>query len=88
MVFNRFKPSGEKHVAAGSFGNNVDPNNTEKNDFSSSSDIDRLSLEERNEKEIQLHPDQITSNAQDGVQKAEAAALVWPKSVVYATYAW
>ncbi|KUI54001.1 Siderophore iron transporter mirB [Cytospora mali] len=47
-----------------------------------------ISLERLNEKEIQAHPDQITTNAALGVQKAEAAALVWPKWAVYCTYAW
>lgn len=52
------------------------------------SDSDDLSLEAQNEKELDLHPDQVTQNADTGVQKAEAAALVWPKWAVYATYAW
>lgn len=52
------------------------------------SDSDGLSLEEKNEKEVIENPDHITSDAQLGVKKAEAAALVWPKWAVYATYAW
>lgn len=52
------------------------------------SDSDTLSLEARNEKEIQLHPDQITANAEVGVQKAEAVTLIWGKKTVYAVYAW
>ncbi|ROW11157.1 hypothetical protein VMCG_01112 [Cytospora schulzeri] len=48
----------------------------------------RVSLEQINEKEIQADPDHVTDNAALGVQKAEAAALVWPKWAVYATYAW
>ncbi|KAJ5135607.1 Major facilitator superfamily domain general substrate transporter [Penicillium bovifimosum] len=40
------------------------------------------------EKEIQEHPDEVTSNTADGVRKAEAVALVWSKKAVYATYAW
>lgn len=55
---------------------------------SSETDSSRLSLEAREEQEIKAHPDQITANAALGVQKAEAAALVWPKWAVYATYAW
>lgn len=51
-------------------------------------DSDNLSLDERNEKEVQQHPDQVTATAQIGQKKAEAAALVWPKSAVYGTYAW
>jgi MFS family permease len=49
---------------------------------------ERLSLDERNEKEIQKNPQQITKDAQMGQQKAEAVALVWSKSAVYTTYAW
>ncbi|KAH8788616.1 MFS transporter [Diaporthe sp. PMI_573] len=48
----------------------------------------RASLEEINEKEIQANPDHVTAGAALGVQKAEAAALVWPKWALYATYAW
>lgn len=51
-------------------------------------DSDTLSLEARNEKEVETNPDHVTANAQMGQQKAEAAALVWPKSAVYATYGW
>lgn len=54
----------------------------------SDTDSSRVSLEARDEKEIEAHPDQITANAALGVQKAEAAALVWPKWAVYATYGW
>ena len=65
-------------------------NDAEKHDIKDSAygtdtDSDRLSLDERNEKEVQLHPDQITQNAQSGQQKAEAVALVWSKPALYAT---
>ncbi|KAJ5293925.1 hypothetical protein PENANT_c009G08082 [Penicillium antarcticum] len=49
------------------------------------SDLSNLA---RAEKEIQEHPDEITSGAAAGVRKAEAVALVWGKKAVYATYAW
>jgi len=49
---------------------------------------DSLSLEERNEKEVELRPDNVTKDAQIGQQKAEAVALVWPKTAVYGTYVW
>ena len=49
---------------------------------------DTLSLEAQNEKETKLHPDEVTRNADTGIQKAEAAALVWPMWAVYCTYAW
>lgn len=32
--------------------------------------------------------DQVTQDAQLGVKKAEAAALVWSKKTLYLTYAW
>lgn len=54
----------------------------------SESDNDNLSLEAQNEKEIQRHPDRVTADAHKGIQKAEAAALVWTKPVLYATFAW
>jgi hypothetical protein len=47
-----------------------------------------LSLGEKDEKELVAHGDQVTADAHLGVQKAEAAALVWPKTAVYATYLW
>jgi hypothetical protein len=49
---------------------------------------DSLSLTEKNEREVIEHPDEITQDAQIGVQKAEATALVWSKTALYATYAW
>lgn len=54
----------------------------------SGSDADTLSLEARNEKEVRDHPDDVTSSAQEGVQKIEAAALIWGQKTVYAIYAW
>lgn len=51
------------------------------------SDI-RLSLEERNERNVQLHPDEVTKEAHLGVQKAEASAIVWTKPALFGTYAW
>lgn len=45
-------------------------------------------LEERDEREVLEHPDQITRDAQAGVQKAEATALVWSRKALYSTYAW
>ncbi|UNI16000.1 Siderochrome iron transporter 2 [Purpureocillium takamizusanense] len=57
-------------------------------DQATTSDSDTLSLEARNEKEVELHPDQVTRGAELGVQKAEAAALVWSRKAVLATYAW
>ncbi|POR36869.1 Siderophore iron transporter mirB [Tolypocladium paradoxum] len=51
-------------------------------------DSDTLSLEARNEKEVQANPDRVTQGAELGVQKAEATALVWSKKAVYLTYGW
>ncbi|KAH1280313.1 hypothetical protein KXW98_008480 [Aspergillus fumigatus] len=49
---------------------------------------DTVSLEEKSEREILERPNEITQDAQIGVQKAEATALVWSKTALYATYAW
>ncbi|KAJ5671497.1 hypothetical protein N7507_000624 [Penicillium longicatenatum] len=46
------------------------------------------SLEWHDEKEVQAHPDQINANADYGLQKAEAAALVYTKKVVFGIYGW
>ncbi|KAK4615803.1 Siderochrome iron transporter 2 [Fulvia fulva] len=54
----------------------------------SGSDSDNLSLEAKEEKRIQEAPDQVTSDAQAGIQKAEAAALVWSKTAIFGVYAW
>jgi len=56
-----------------------------------SSDTDsqsNLSLAAKEDKEVREHGDQITQDAQLGIQKAEAAALVWSKTTVYCIYAW
>ncbi|KAH8432660.1 putative siderochrome-iron transporter [Aspergillus melleus] len=63
-------------------------NSSPENPETSGSESDRKSLEARNEKEIELHPDQVTEGAQLGIQRAEAAALVWSKKALVATYAW
>ncbi len=55
--------------------------------YVSGSDSD-LDLVDRNEKEIHEHPDEVTVDAQPGVQKAEAVALVWSKTSLYIIYAW
>lgn len=49
---------------------------------------DSQSLEERNERQVLDYPDEVTQDAQIGVQKAEATALVWSRTALYATYAW
>lgn len=49
---------------------------------------DTVSLEEKSERETLERPNEITQDAQIGVQKAEATALVWSKTALYATYAW
>ncbi|CAK7266885.1 Siderochrome iron transporter 2 [Sporothrix epigloea] len=58
----------------------------EKDDLSDSSS--RLSLEARNELDVQKNGNKITADAQLGVKKAEAAALVWTRKQVLWTYAW
>jgi hypothetical protein len=56
--------------------------------YDSDTTSDTLSLEARNEREIEQHPDQVTADAHIGVQKAEAAALVWGKPALIFIYAW
>lgn len=65
---------------------NPEVNNDVEQPYDSASS--RLSLEQLDEKEVNAHPDQVTQGAALGVQKAEAAALVWPKWAVYCTYGW
>jgi len=54
----------------------------------SASEADSLSLDERNEKEVLQHPNEVTASANEGVKKAEAAALMWSQTTVYLIYAW
>lgn len=51
-------------------------------------DGDVRSLEERHERQLLEDPNGVTHGAQPGIQKAEAAALVWTRKALYATYAW
>lgn len=70
---------------------NAEPNAEPKSDITdrppSYSNSD-LSLEARNEREVEKHPDEVTKDASEGVQKVQAAALVWSKKAVYCIYAW
>lgn len=54
----------------------------------SPTDSDNISLEQLDEREVQLNPDQINTKAEAGLQKAEAAALVYGPNTVLAIYAW
>ncbi|CAK7228853.1 Siderochrome iron transporter 2 [Sporothrix bragantina] len=56
--------------------------------YHSGDDSSQLSLEERNELEVKRHGNEVTAKAALGVQKAEAAALVWSKPQLLATYGW
>lgn len=49
---------------------------------------DIRSLEERHERQLLEDPNGVTQGAQPGIQKAEATALVWTRTALYATYAW
>ncbi|PCG95332.1 Major facilitator superfamily domain, general substrate transporter [Penicillium occitanis (nom. inval.)] len=49
---------------------------------------DVRSLEERHERQLVEDPNGVTQGAQPGIQKAEATALVWTRTALYATYAW
>ncbi|KAF4763374.1 hypothetical protein HAV15_000716 [Penicillium sp. str.  len=65
-----------------------EPANIETTTRGDQANGDTQSLEERNERELLERPDEVTQEAQVGVQKAEATALVWSKPALYATYAW
>lgn len=53
-----------------------------------SENSDVRSLEERHEQQLREDPNGVTKGAQPGIQKAEATALVWTRTALYATYAW
>ncbi|EPE04611.1 siderochrome-iron transporter [Ophiostoma piceae UAMH 11346] len=72
----------------GVLGQSEKPANGNSNEYSSAEDSSRLSLEARDELEVQRHGDRVTADAQIGIQKAEAAALVWSRGTVIACYAW
>lgn len=52
------------------------------------SDGEVPALEMRDEKEAVERPDEINLNAKAGLQKAEAAALIWQKKTVICLLAW
>lgn len=83
-VFDQIRGRKTEQITANTFAAVED----EKSISHDGSDSDTLSLEARNEKEVQQHPDQVTADAQQGIQKAEAAALVWTKPALYCTFAW
>lgn len=67
---------------------NVTADGDKSSHYDSDLSSDTISLEARNEREVQQHPDTVTAGAQLGVQKAEAAALVWGKPALLFIYAW
>ena len=74
-LFDKFKGSNVDQ-AASQTGHNKDGTNEATHEATSETESDTLSLEARNEKEIELKPNHITKDAQMGQQKAEAIALV------------
>lgn len=67
---------------------NKSPPEKENPETPGSDSNNRSSLEERAEREIELHPNQVTEGVDSGVQKAEAAALVWSKKALICIYSW
>lgn len=53
-----------------------------------SDDRSELDIIEQNEKEIAEHPDTVTKDAQAGIRKAEAAALLWSKPMLFLIFGW
>lgn len=78
----------EQAVASGNVYTDEKPREFYSQESAPGSDSDDRSLEAKEEAEVQRHPNQITQNAELGVQKAEAAALVWTKTSLYLTFAW
>lgn len=89
-VFDKFtgrKADGAAGVVTGT--ETAERKDQEAGTYMTESDSDSsLDLADRNEKDILAHPDEITLGALPGVQKAEAAALVWSQKAVYCLYAW
>jgi hypothetical protein len=69
----------------GKLGNVVDMHTST---LESRDNADNQSLNQREEREVLDHPDDITHEAQAGIQKAEATALIWSRKALYSTYAW
>ncbi|KAF2720001.1 putative siderochrome-iron transporter [Polychaeton citri CBS 116435] len=87
-VFDQLRGRKNSPLTEGPFSVDADEKVHGSDTQGSSSDSDTLSLEAQNAKEVQEHPDEISKNADLGVQKAEAVALVWSRKAVIATYAW
>lgn len=86
--FGQSKRPADEPASADAEKANQGPHVTAEADKYDGDSTDTQSLEARNEKEVQQHPDQVTADAHLGVQKAEAAALVWSKPVLVLIYAW
>lgn len=91
-VFNLVRPRKTPHLATGT--DQATPDDFSKEakvqdveGFSSDGESN-LDPYHQNEKEVQANPNGITQGAQEGVQKAEAAALVWSKKTIFCIYAW
>lgn len=87
-VFSNIRGRKDAHVAEAAVQPELEPKTDASVSHPSASDTDTLSLEARNEREVEQHPDQITKQAEAGTQKVEAAALVWSKTTVWCIYAW
>ncbi len=82
-------PEGDKAPATGA-ATGVDPEKHPQGaePDNSSDDSSRLSIEAREDLEVRKHANEVTADAQLGVQKAEAAALVWSRPAMIGTYFW
>lgn len=86
LVGEQVSPESENENTIGKDAEKVeDEENSSTYDNDNSSNI---SLEKKESMEVEAHPDVVTKDTALGVQKAEAAALVWPKKAVYGAYAW
>jgi len=72
----------------------VNSHDSEKSHSSDEHDRERSAADDKNHLEfaqdadVREHPKEVTQSASLGVQKMEAASIVWPKKVVYCVYAY
>lgn len=65
------------------------PSNTSDEDTEKkSASFTANNLEFSQDAEVRNNPDKVTESADSGVQKIEAASIVWPKKAVYGVYAY
>jgi hypothetical protein len=77
----------EKHARSAELGTERADSNEADTDDGSENSFGVHGVED-DVKEAERNPDHVTTQAGLGQQKAEAAALVWSRPVVFGLYAW